>query len=306
MKSVANLLTLLLNQFKLLSFRLGKIPAFVYFSMYLLMIFIFSLIYYYNLNKNHLYLSTIQYETEIYKESTNKIEYDLGKEIIQIYEKIGATNQIVNGWQIVIENLAVADLDTEGLPSEFSFELGIPINNGTEGNWDSWTFLQAKITVYTEGRFISNGLVYLPIKIGEITTGSVEGIPTRIPAPSMLLNYEIFKQKQSVQVLPLTLRIYESIQQLGKNVKGFPTIIDGQYMRMLYFSTQIATTNGLGDIVPISPFARFIITLETIVSIILIALFLNSLAYDIGQTIKDSGRKKKKTNRVVSTTKKRN
>ena len=49
---------------------------------------------------------------------------------------------------------------------------------------------------------------------------------------------------------------------------------------MLYLSVVTITTLGYGDIVPITPLARFFTGIEALGGIVLIGLFLNSLAYE--------------------------
>ena len=50
------------------------------------------------------------------------------------------------------------------------------------------------------------------------------------------------------------------------------------FLRMLYFSAVTITTLGFGDIAPISTKARMLVMLESVLGIILIGLFFNSLA----------------------------
>lgn len=50
------------------------------------------------------------------------------------------------------------------------------------------------------------------------------------------------------------------------------------YFRMVYFSAVTITTLGYGDIAPISATSRLLVTLESVLGIVLIGLFLNSLA----------------------------
>ena len=54
-----------------------------------------------------------------------------------------------------------------------------------------------------------------------------------------------------------------------------PTI--DTYFRMLYFSTVTITTLGYGDILPISNLARIMVSIESIVGIVVIGLFLNAV-----------------------------
>jgi voltage-gated potassium channel Kch len=47
---------------------------------------------------------------------------------------------------------------------------------------------------------------------------------------------------------------------------------------MLYFSAVTATTLGFGDIVPVTTYARILVTIEAVAEVSLIGLFLNSIA----------------------------
>jgi len=50
------------------------------------------------------------------------------------------------------------------------------------------------------------------------------------------------------------------------------------YLRMFYFSAITITTLGYGDIVPITSHTRMIVTIESILGLVVIGLFLNSIA----------------------------
>ncbi len=79
----------------------------------------------------------------------------------------------------------------------------------------------------------------------------------------------------------IPISIMNKITAYYSALKGFPSYSSGNFERMLYLSAMIITTVGLGDIVPISTRARFFVTLEAILGIIIIGLFLNSLAKKI-------------------------
>lgn len=50
------------------------------------------------------------------------------------------------------------------------------------------------------------------------------------------------------------------------------------FIRMMYFSTSTITTLGYGDIVPITNLARIFVSIESILGVLFIGLFLNSLS----------------------------
>lgn len=80
---------------------------------------------------------------------------------------------------------------------------------------------------------------------------------------------------------------------LTKSSTGSPTELEGDFARMLYLSATTLTTLGLGDITPITNRARLVVTLECILGIILMGMFLNAIANE-----------KTKGEKTVSTTSK--
>jgi hypothetical protein len=48
---------------------------------------------------------------------------------------------------------------------------------------------------------------------------------------------------------------------------------------MLYFSAIVISTVGFGDIVPMTPIARFLVAVQAILGVSLAGLFLNALAH---------------------------
>lgn len=75
----------------------------------------------------------------------------------------------------------------------------------------------------------------------------------------------------------------DKILQYLYTINGFPYGYGkSNFFRMLYFSAITICTVGFGDIVPITDSARLLVASEALFGIILIGLFLNSLASKIG------------------------
>lgn len=68
-------------------------------------------------------------------------------------------------------------------------------------------------------------------------------------------------------------------------VKGLPAGFFSSYPRMLYLSTVTITTLGYGDIVPINRFSRSFVSLEALLGILIMGLFLNSLAHETARKL---------------------
>lgn len=73
---------------------------------------------------------------------------------------------------------------------------------------------------------------------------------------------------------------YKKLLSTFNTLEGFPIEIEGNFSRFLYLSASTITTLGLGDIYPLTSFARILITLETIIGVLLIGLFLNAIAME--------------------------
>lgn len=71
---------------------------------------------------------------------------------------------------------------------------------------------------------------------------------------------------------------YKKILMNFAVLKGFPVKLEGSFNRFLYLSATTITTLGLGDIYPLTSCARIIITIETLLGILLMGLFLNAIA----------------------------
>lgn len=80
----------------------------------------------------------------------------------------------------------------------------------------------------------------------------------------------------SLTILPDSLS--KKLIAYSNALNGFPSYSRGNFERMFYLSAITITTVGYGDIVPITSKARLLISIEEIWGIILIGLFLNSLA----------------------------
>jgi hypothetical protein len=68
------------------------------------------------------------------------------------------------------------------------------------------------------------------------------------------------------------------LKALAEAEDGEPVAAPGLLLRMFYFSASTVTTLGIGDIQPITPLARTLVTLEAIFGLVFIGLFLNALA----------------------------
>lgn len=76
----------------------------------------------------------------------------------------------------------------------------------------------------------------------------------------------------------LPSRTKEKLNLYKQTIEGKPASFLDNYWRMLYCSSITITTLGYGDIVPITNKARTLISLESILGVVVIGLFLNALS----------------------------
>ena len=80
-----------------------------------------------------------------------------------------------------------------------------------------------------------------------------------------------------IHLLQSTRKINDAMLNFKVAEDGFPYKIEGSFKRMLYFSATTQTGLGLGDILPLSNYARLTVVVQTSLGLILMGLFLTEL-----------------------------
>jgi hypothetical protein len=287
--------TAILNKLRVLFLRLGKISIVNYIACYLLLIFVFSLIYY-NLPTNNFYHSTSQFEYEFLNQDADFILRDIELQIAKEFEdSYGQSRIYFDDWQVDIEMLDIQSLNVKNFPQEFDFSIYLPSYYEKEEDYIE-IYHSSKITVTLADRIISNDIVYFFIEVGKSPLASVPFTSVsgeRLPAPPEL--NVLFPNKNfgdgSLTFLPLSLELYDNIVGLGKGYKGFPSQVSGHYWRMLYLSTGVATSTVFGDVVPLTRTARACVIAEAIGAILILGLILNAIPNSIALALKNASRK---------------
>jgi hypothetical protein len=271
------------NSIKNVFIKLGRLPALIFLFGYLMVIFIFSLIYCYGLSGMNFYHPTSQYEYEYFNPDANKILQDIRTEMIQDFLKYHKNNSEFNGWQMDINKLEIYSLNVKDFPKEIGFTVSIPIvKQEREGAW-ILSILSSNVIVSLQDKMRIDETMYLKINFEKFFNS------TGIPTPDYLFpNTGGGYTRVRLPLLPLSVDLYDRIIAFGQGYRGFPSGVSGQYLRMLYFSTGVATSSTFGDIIPVSTQARFSVTVEALLAIIFIGLFLNSLAYVVGGSLKNA------------------
>lgn len=241
---------------------LAKVPSLGWALGYLFVIFFFAL--FYTAKSNGFYHSTSQFESSL--------NDDADEILISLEALLKSTSNFTSneydGWRLMEESFSIHTLKT------YDKKLGFSVYSVFEKNQD---LVGMNIDLY----FALNP---------ELTTcdDKSECYSTRI---IQTVRPIIDKENNFITLIPQALAYYGDINiikfpiELDKKIngfvaakEGFPSEASGDFGRMLYFSVVTITTLGYGDVVPITDFNRFLVGLESILGLVLIGLFLNSLS----------------------------
>jgi hypothetical protein len=232
---------------------------------------------YYALPDRSFYHSTAMYERDAFGKDAAAIRGAVESLIrSRMVECFGGSGARVNGWSVNVDEMRVQSLDVGKFPEEFSFVVRAPLSYDKDG---LQTELRTRMTARPGDLALVDSQVHLFIETTETPIGHLVGEPAA-PGGSIFFPFKNSDGKYvfgGLFVLPKSL--YAQIIDFGEGYRGFPTRVSGQYWRMLYFSAGVATSSALGDIVPLTLAARLLVTAQALVSVVLVGLFLNALAY---------------------------
>ena len=261
---------------------LGRVSSLVYLFAYVLLIFVFAGVFY-GLPARSFYHSTSQYEHDPFNRDAGSILSALGAHISDsMVRRYETDHPNINGWIVDAQAMTVDSIYVRQFPEDVIFQLSAPLSWNdplTDGNvitTEKWA-----VTVPLQKLTVMNDLVYFFIAPVEPPVTLFEGIPTFPSLEQMLPGFSELDGALT-PVLSLPISLYNDIIRFGEGYRGFPSGVSGHFQRMLYFSAGVATSSALGDISPVTSTARALVTLEALLSVILVGLFLNALAFCIG------------------------
>ena len=179
-----------------------------------------------------------------------------------------------DSWHLSPDTPRVHSLKAEG--EKVSFAISGMLGNDVRGHSE----------YYFTNRFsflLNQRMVTIPPG-GSATVGffltSEEPMPVKLPLGDINLQACLFPRGDYYAPLEIPETLYGKIVNFASAVRGFPGHFAGQYSRMLYLSATTITTLGFGDIVPLTTPARMAVSLESIVGIILMGLFVNAVSVE--------------------------
>lgn len=284
------------QRFRSVSRWLGSIPSLVYALAYLLCIPGFAFIYY-GL-PGHFYHSTLQYEGSL----TTEYE-DLRRELsVFIYKQRDKVKpspdthiwpKIIEGrphyWAAYvnyIENLSVEDESISFILRGNYYAPGVPGKEYDDGQYEKQdirnfsiparlNFRPGRIREFEGQEYESELLTLdLPYDIQRLFPDR----ESQMNFVTTLFPEEVFQKPELglhvPEVLLTRIRTYADARQ------GIGSTSSGNLVRMLYLSASTITTLGYGDIVPLTTTSRLLVSIEAVLGILLIGLFLNALSFE--------------------------
>jgi len=245
--------------------------------MYLFLITVFAIIFY--LVRDDFYHSTVQYEPFIQNE-TEQILNDLKNSLFEQLKRNHPDGIVTYKERELHGNaLHARTWNVEGESASFVLYTHLPKPRFMTYWGVRVSFNINPARAKHEETQPGEELIWIPeVLITFEELGSIRSedyVPT-IPLTKVFDTYRGVDGKHHMY-LPISPGLSERILAFAKGMRGRPTHLPGNFVRMFYLSAVTVTTLGYGDIVPLTTRARLLITAEAILGIILIGFFLNSL-----------------------------
>jgi len=246
---------------------------YVYAGLYLLLIPIFALIY--SLLPYQFYHSTAKYEYSV----LNPIADEILKELeLQIKSNYKTTKHIQSEKILDIESVSLNSLKSENgkFYVKCCYSQRFKIHES-----DSTYILQygCNDISFNEKSFLT---LFDSTEKKQRIYKMIFNENQNLKQPNMYFEDkfdEIFKTNNLfIPALIIDNSLNENLKEFALTIYGFPNSFIENYKRMFYFSSVTLTTLGFGDIVPVTNNARILISIEAILGVVLIGLFLNALS----------------------------
>jgi hypothetical protein len=263
------------NRAREISIALGSISPFVFVTLYIVTIVAFWGVFLL-LPRGSFYHSTAQYEREFLNQDANSILNAIKEEILDNL-RVHYPNLAVseNSWVVDRSELRVNSLNVSDYPDSISFQVSAPLWYIPADKKFIQSSLQSVVRLgLNKETFIADRAYYFP-HLEDTSTVKIEGVPD---APGVAILFPSRTPSITGPNISLPLSLRNQMLEFGEAYRGFPTNVSGNEIRMLYLSVGIATSTALGDITPITTMSRSLILFESVISILITSLFLNSLA----------------------------
>jgi Ion channel len=258
--------------------KLWRKPSF-WASVYLALIPTFAFFYY--LLPNSFHHGTIRFEQYLEQDKENILK-SLKESIVSSFEKkYGAKIATIGDCKMNIQGLDIYNLEVEG--KKYSFRSLYSCNKDI----DDMLFGKMKLSFYAKKVTMSENSNQTYFIYAEEMQGTSVKMDSLFPGFEKWHvelardEPEEYYNNNNFGYLTVSPELQNQLIAYADGAAGLPSQSSGSFWRMLYLSAITITTVGFGDIVPITNFARILVSAEAVLGIVLIGLFLNSLAEKI-------------------------
>ena len=274
-KKIGSFIQKVMNMFLTTVIFLGKIPALVFLLLFVLSVFSFAAVYD-SLPSRSFYHSTSKFEYNNLDEQAAEVLGLIHNAVIQNFiEQYSLSTKTIDGWVVNIDDLKVHSLNVSNFPKEVVFGLRLPI---PKENQEGMYYFVDTLVINMGDFIVTDGNYYFFVEPKNWKNNFRNAISPPPPELKELFpNFERGFNKNLIN-FPMPVNTRNEIVKFGEAYRGFPDQILGNFNRMLYFSSGVATSTTFGDIVPLTDRARILVAFQSILAIIFIGLFMNSLA----------------------------
>ena len=258
---------------------LGRIPSAVYGLAYFTLIPFFALIYYHL--PGQFYHATTRYEHDTYKEMPRVLKL-LREQFLANFHEVQPTDYFYyGGWRYDITGVS---FDMPRVSDDYlTVLLRLDATKDVDGaTWTTTHAFNVRIARYLDGTINSEGRTLKRIKSVEIDDISSPAFSEY--APQLDFVRKLFPLENRISskmvLMQMSADLDDRLEKYMREVSGFPEKRPANFERMLYFSTITIATVGYGDIVPLSTRSRLLTSLEAILGVLLIGLYLNALSHE--------------------------
>lgn len=231
-------------------------------TLYIFAIPIFALIF--NYYSNEFYHSTIKFE-ENQKDEQKDILRSLELSMIETYKTVNHTEDLDDIYYFTIKDIKFYNLEYEN--GYYTFDL-ISDYKGDEKDLPP-NPLNLKFCLSWETE-ISPSLKEYGIECSNYKDME-QTLKMLFPS-----RFEQFRKNQTIGYITVSNSLQTKLKNFRDTILGRPIRSENNYWRMFYLSSVTITTVGYGDIIPTSTLTRILVSVEAILGVVLIGLFINA------------------------------
>lgn len=251
---------------------LGKIPSLGYALIYIALIPTFGIIY--SLLPGSFYHATLQHEDtfeakrlSIQSQLNNIVEKNWASYPSEHDRSIADNNKTWIIQPLYLDNVQIQDNRVD-CTTELLFWPKF-----TKEGWTGKQYLSLKTSFNVYPEF---DIVFTHIELPDNMKKFFPDEDAKSDFESTIFNIP----ENTAALLKLPTGVRQDILDYSRGVQGTGSSIEGNFWRMLYLSSCTITTLGYGDIVPMTTTSRLLVSIEAILGIVLIGLFLNALSFE--------------------------